>query len=329
MTGWTCLLEADPIPSELWPAHTARGWRVRYRDSGRVSSGSVFLPAYTTARMPLLTWAHCFVGLDGHNAPSAHGLPRVERAHLSAWLAQGFAVAAADYRGLDGCGLSPFPGTQQIAADIMGICPAARELDERIEKTVLAGGFCQGARGALHACPGPDLNYKGAVALAPPDYPAYFAHISDNPDFPADALMLVLLDGVRRTAPEFRPRDFLTRTGVELLEAISTLSVPQMRQLVAPYTVGDLGAAGSARYEPVAAALNRCASFAPGIAKSVLVGTLGADPVSPRGAAQRMCERLAERGAEVTHRSYIRGGHLDILRSAAADTLDWAIERAV
>ncbi|MEV0252344.1 hypothetical protein AB0H76_37550 [Nocardia sp. NPDC050712] len=330
MTTWTHLAEVCPLPPELWPAGAGGGYRIRYRDSGRVSSGSVFLPAGEPASMPLLTWAHCFVGLDRHSAPSVCGLPRVEREHLSGWLARGFAVAAADFKGLDGCGLSPFPGTHQIAADLMGICPAARELDERIEKTVLAGGFCQGGRAALHAAhPGFELNYKGAVALAPPDYLPYFTEVTADADRPADALILVLLAGMRGTDASFRPEDFLTRTGAECLSAITSLSVRQMRELLAPYTVGDLGVHRVAARTPVTAALTRCRSLPPTPTKSFLVCTIEADPVSPPASAARSCAQLAGNGAEVVHRTYTGGAHMDVLGLAAADVLEWAVEHAV
>ncbi|MEU8896762.1 hypothetical protein [Nocardia sp. NPDC048505] len=329
MHRWTYLTEVRAIAPELWPAGTAQGYRLRYRDGDRISSGSLFLPACAPASMPLLTWAHCFVGLDEHNAPSRRGLPRVEREHLAAWLARGFAVAAADFQGLDGCGVHPFPATRQIAADIMGICPAARELDDRLEKTVLAGGFCQGARAVLHAAAGPDLNYRGAVALAPPSYAPYYTMVTGHADLPADALILVLLAGMRAADPGFRPQRYLNRRGAQLLDAVTSLSVKQMRELLAPYTVGDLGAQRLTRHQPVVQALTRCRDFAPSATKSVLVCTMDADPISPRGGAQRGCDQLARHGTDVIHRAYTGGGHLDVLRLAADDTVAWALERAV
>ncbi|GAB2669134.1 lipase family protein [Nocardia goodfellowii] len=332
MTSRSHLIDASPIESALWPAGAAGGYRLRYHDHGRISSGSLFLPPAdrTPERMPLLTWAHCFLGLEHHNAPSRHGLPGIELKHLSRWLAAGFAVAVADYKGLDGCGLSPFPGTSQIAADIIAICPAAREFDERIEKTVVAAGFCQGGVGVLHAAhPGPELDYKGAVALAPPDFLAYFSLVTGDPELPADAFILALLAGVRISDDRFHPEEFLTRKGAELLDAITTLSVPQMRDLLAPYTVGDLGAEQVTLRNPVIEALARCQTIPRTTAKSFLVCTVDVDPLAPPAAAQRYCAELTHWGAEVTHRSYATGGHMDILNLAAADAIDWAVERAV
>ncbi|WP_194817288.1 hypothetical protein [Nocardia sp. XZ_19_385] len=332
MTQWTHLVDACPIAPELWPAGAGSGYRIRYHDDGRISSGSLFLPSpdRAPASMPLLTWAHCFVGLDHHNAPSLRGLPGIELKFLSRWLAAGFAIAAADYKGLDGCGLNPFPGARQIASDIIAICPAARELDERIEKTVVAAGFCQGGVAALHTShPGPELNYKGAIALAPPDYLSYFSMVTRDAELPADAFILALLAGVRISDERFHPEEFLTRKGAELLEAITPLSVPEMRQLLTPYTVGDLGAQRLTLRKPVAAALSHCQRIPSVTAKSLLVCTVGADPLAPRTAAQHYCEELTRRGAEVTHRSYTTGGHMDILNLAAADAIDWAVERAV
>lgn len=328
MTKWTHVTDVEEIEPELWPAGASTGYRIRYRSGDRISSGSVFLPDSTRngEEFPLLTWAHCFVGLDHHNAPSRRGLPEVERRHLSGWLDNGFAVAAADYRGLDGCGLNPFPRPAPIAADVLDICPAARDVDERIGNTVVAGGFCQGASAILSASGSyadPGLDYVGAVSLSPPDYFSYFTEVTRDSDFPADALVLTLLAGLRVGDSRFDPEEFLTGKGRELLDAVTSMSIPEMREVMAPYTVGDLGIHNLTQRMQVSRALQECQAAPQINTKPFFLCAIELDPLTPRESTRRTVDELSSQGAEVTFRSY-SGRHLDILKLAASDIEEWA-----
>ncbi|WP_067569942.1 lipase family protein [Nocardia acidivorans] len=328
------LTSADILDPGLCPKETRRGYRIRFRSSGRTTSGSVYLPHRTerAAGLTLLTWAHCFVGLDRQHAPSIRGLPGVERAHLSAWLANGCAVAAADYRGLDGSGINPFPFAEEAAQDVIEICAAARELDAGIGDSVVAAGFCQGADTVIRAAAvAPfadfDLDYRGTIALSPPDYLSYFTAVTQDSDFPADALIFALLAGMRSQDPSFRPQEFLPATGSEFLTAAESLSVPGMRQLLAPYTVGDLGLHNLTRHPRVAAALRHCGEIPEPTKGPLLVGTIVDDPLTPESTIRGTIAQLSAQGAEVLHRSYA-GRHLDILSLAADDAIGWARQSA-
>ncbi|MBB5917458.1 hypothetical protein BJY24_006370 [Nocardia transvalensis] len=319
----TALVEAAPSAPGLWPRGAVDGYRIRFRSGDRTTSGSVFLPPPVRGEScPLMTWAHCFVGLDRTNAPSLRGLPGAELKHLSAWLRDGFAVAVADYAGLDGHGLAPFPGTDSIARDIAGICSAARELDGSIGTDVIAAGFCQGASAVLRVG-------VPVVALAPPDYLSYFDGVTRDPDVPADALILVLLAALRAEDPDFRPDEFLTDAGNTLLDTIVPLSMREMRRLVASVTVRDLGVRDVTDRTRVAGQLAHPAP-SPADSTPVLLCTVDGDPLTPAPSVRRYRAELAARGSETSYRSY-PGQHMDILSSAAADAVAWAndiLERA-
>ncbi|NUS42994.1 MAG: hypothetical protein HOQ24_04815 [Mycobacteriaceae bacterium] len=331
MTAAGTLHDVCPLPRELWPAGARRGFRIRFRSRDGVTSGSVFFPEASghAAESPLLTWAHCFLGLDRHNMPSRRGLPGAELKHLSAWLRRGFAVAAPDYEGLDGCGISPFPAPDGIAHDVVTICLAAQELDDSVGSAVVAGGFCQGAAAVLHATVPPHLrarlDHRATVALSPPDYAAYFQHVTRDPDFPADALVLTLLAGTRSADPRLCPEEFLTCEGKEMLDAATSHSVPELRTLLAPYTVADLGIQDIARHPALAEAFERSADVPPAAANRVLLASVAGDPTVPPDHLRRITERVAAHGCEVAQASYA-GRHMDVLSLAASDAVRWAAE---
>ncbi|WP_280384940.1 hypothetical protein [Nocardia wallacei] len=328
MTALTSLTEVGVIDPERWPSGARGGYRIRFCSGDRVTTGSVFLPPPMPGRseVPLCTWAHCFVGLDRQNAPSRRGLPGVELKHLSRWIANGFAVAVADFEGLDGHGLNPFPHPSWIAADVLAICPAARELDERIGNVVVAAGFCQGAGPVLHASPRPpsELELRGIVSLAPPDWLSYFTMVTRDPDFRADALAVAMLAGMRTADERFHPEDFLTDTGTAMLDAITSLSVPEMRKLLAPFTVRDLGLCELTRRPRVAAFLEQCDTLPERGEASILLAAADADALAPRSRVRRCAEELSVRGVAVTTALYT-GEHLGILSSAAPEAVEWAL----
>ncbi|RDI52838.1 hypothetical protein [Nocardia mexicana] len=281
--------------------------------------------------VPLCTWAHCFVGLDQQNAPSRRGLPGVELKHLSRWIANGFAVAVADFEGLDGHGLSPFPDPDGIAADILAICPAAREFDERIGNGVIAGGFCQGAAAVLRlpgiSHPYSEVDLRGIVSLAPPDYPSYFTMVTRDPDFPADALALVLLAGLRAADDGFDPGARLTDTGMALLDEIPPLSVPEMRRLLEPFTVRDLGLYDLTGEPRVAEFLEQCDALPENDGTPIFLASVDSDPLTPEASIRRCADQLSARGAEVATTRYA-GDHMGILSSAASEAVEWAVRAA-
>ncbi|WP_280267826.1 hypothetical protein [Nocardia wallacei] len=330
MTALTSLTEVGAIDPERWPGGARGGYRIRFCSGDRVTTGSVFLPPPMPGRteVPLCTWAHCFVGLDRQNAPSRRGLPGVELKHLSRWIADGFAVAVADFAGLDGHGHNPFPDPDGIAADVLAICPAARELEPRIGNSVVAAGFCQGAAAVLrlpgvsHMYPGLDL--RGIVSLAPPDYLSYFTTVTRDPDFPADALTLVLLAGMRAADNRFHPRAHLTDAGAALLDTIAPMPIPQMREVLAPFTVRDLGLCGLTRRPSIAAYLEYCSAIPENDGIPIFLAAVDADPLTPRDSLRHCVRRLSAGGAAVTTALYT-GEHLGILSSAAPEAVEWAL----
>ncbi|MGH3912918.1 MAG: lipase family protein [Pseudonocardiaceae bacterium] len=173
------LLDSHPLPAEFWPGGVAHAVGVVYQGVGydgvgREVSGSVFLPAgaVPVAGWPVLSYAHGTTGLSDLCAPSRVGLTRLEREHVSRWLAAGYVVVASDYEGLATPGPHPYFNGEAVADDVVDIVRAARGLDRRVGRRWLVGGFSQGGHAALFvglmaARYAPELDFRGTVALAP------------------------------------------------------------------------------------------------------------------------------------------------------------------
>ncbi|WP_386779039.1 lipase family protein [Longispora fulva] len=305
--------------------------RLRYWSRGRLTSGSVFLPEAEPSGTgwPIVTWAHCMVGIGGSNAPSLGGLPRLERVHLTAWLRRGFVVAAADYLGLDAHGITPYPYGEPLASDILDIARAVQDLGAPIDAPVIAAGFSQGADVALYAAllwqsHAPELDFRGTVALAPLDYPTFFTAVTKDEDSPVEQLVPMLLAGMRAHSPTFEPRDFLTDHGNRLVEVAATASMPQMRAAMAPFRNSDLGVSGMMRRLDIQCLLAEARPPVTRYHPPLLLCTTTRDILSPPKSTARLQTQLRECGTDATFRCYEGVNHLSALPTTAHDSARWA-----
>src|ERR1051326_5413947 len=166
------LLGSRPLPAEFWPAGAADAMSVAYQGvgyhgAGREVTGSVFLPAGAppAGGWPVGSYAHGTPGLSDQCAPSQVGLTRLEREHVSRWLAAGYVVAATDYEGLSTPGPHPYFNGEAVADDVVDIFRATRMLDRRVGRRWLVAGFSQGGHAALFvglmaARYAPDLDFR-------------------------------------------------------------------------------------------------------------------------------------------------------------------------
>ncbi|WP_212829803.1 lipase family protein [Catellatospora sp. TT07R-123] len=291
----------------------------------------MFLPKATPseAGWPVVTWAHCMVGIGGPNAPSLRGLPRLERIHLTAWLQRGFAVAAADYLGLDAHGVTPYPYGEPLASDILDIARAVKGLGAPIGAPVIAAGFSQGADVALYAAllwqsHAPELDFRGTVALAPLDHPTFFTAVTKDEDSPVEQLVPMLLAGARAHNPTFQPRDFLTDRGNRLVELAAIASMPQMRAALAPFRNGDLGVGGMVRRLDVQRVLAEARPPVTRYQRPLLLCTTTQDILSPPGSTAHLSSRLRACGTDATFHCHEGVNHLSALPASAHDSAQWA-----
>jgi hypothetical protein len=128
------LIRARPLPSRFRPDHAEAAYRVFYQGvghdgRGRLVTGSVFIPDGTPPAdgWPVVGYAHGTTGLSDRTAPSRTGLLRLERAHIAAWLACGYAVTATDCEGLATPGPHPYLNGEAVADDVIDIVRTTRE----------------------------------------------------------------------------------------------------------------------------------------------------------------------------------------------------------
>jgi len=226
------LLGSCSLPAEFWPVGAAEAISVVYRSVGydgvgREVSGSVFLPggAAPAGGWPVVSYAHGTTGLSDLCAPSRVGLTRLEREHVSRWLAAGYVVAATDYEGLATPGPHPYFNGEAVADDVVDIVRATRSLDPRVGRRWLVAGFSQGGHAALFvglmaARYAPDLDFRGTVALAPPVHlPLLISIITAHGAGPVSVFTPFLLAGLPTSHPDFDARAFLTDAGDQLIES--------------------------------------------------------------------------------------------------------------
>jgi len=97
-------------------------------ESTQVSvSGAVYLPkgAAPAGGWPIVAWAHGTTGVADVCAPSWHDRSADRWRYLNAWLGQGFAVVATDYRGLGTPGVHPYLDYDPAGRDVLDSIRAA------------------------------------------------------------------------------------------------------------------------------------------------------------------------------------------------------------
>lgn len=252
-----------PLPAAAVPPGAARTERLTYRSTtaGEVpvdTSAAVYFPAGTAPEggWPVIAWAHGTVGLGDDCTYSVAGPAAVDRdwAYLGTWLAQGYAVVAADYAGLGGEGDHPYLNGIVEAHNVVDAVHAATARYPELARKWAVVGQSQGGGAAVYtaryatAFGGPDLDYRGAVGTG---VPAYIEDILQplGPGVPpvelgphTTAYVLYILNGLRTTYPRLGVDDLLTASGRDWLARARTACIgPFGDELAAANVVlGDL-----------------------------------------------------------------------------------------
>ncbi|MEV6521804.1 lipase family protein [Longispora sp. NPDC051575] len=331
------LLSVADLPRDLWPEGTAKGFRVEYqgvnyRGGPRAVAGSVFVPetAPVGPTWPVLSWAHCTVGLNSSNAPSLVGLHPAERGHLTDWLRRGFVVAATDYEGLGTPEPHPYLNGEAIADDIVDIVRAVHHLGIPVDTRTVVAGFSQGGHGALYTavmCAGyaPELDFRGTVSLAPPVRFLDFIQLRTvKGEDTVDALVPVVLAGLHVTHPGFAPERFLTATGLRLLELAASGSMRDVEEAAAGTSNDEAGLTDLTERRDVRELLAYADLPVTRYDRPVFLGAGEHDPILPAEQAASFARAMSAAGNEVTFRGYDGADHLELLVPAGADAAAWA-----
>ncbi|MFC9892527.1 lipase family protein [Nocardia sp. NPDC127579] len=331
------LLTIEPLPQALWPEGTKQGYRIEYvaaNFSGgkRAVGGSVFVPELGAAPAPVLTWAHCTVGSNEHNAPSKVGLLPEERGHLAHWLAAGFVVAATDYEGLGTKEPHPYLDGEAIADDIIDIARAVHGMDLNIDRRTVIGGFSQGGHGSLFAAAictayAPELDLRGTVALAPPvRFLEFVRPYTMRGDQTVHALVPTILAGLHTRRPEFDPAVRLHPVGSALLDAAQQQSMQDLDALCSATTNDEAGTTGLATWQPFVDALESTSPPVTKYDRPLFLCAGGADPVFTSRQGSEFARELAECGTEVTFHDFESLDHMALLEPAGQRVTRWAAD---
>ena len=177
------LIRSEDFAGYDLPAEV-RTTRILYRsrselDHEVVASAVVIVPtrAAPPGGWPVLIWAHGVTGVAQKCAPSlSKSLGPGIQTLVKEGVARGFAVVAVDYSGLGAGSQHEYLWKMANAKDIIFAAPAARAAQPQLASAWVAMGYSEGgqavwgvaeAMATLH-----DPSYRGAVALAPTNWPS-------------------------------------------------------------------------------------------------------------------------------------------------------------
>ncbi|MGW4115695.1 lipase family protein [Actinosynnema sp. NPDC004786] len=332
------LIRADPLPRRFRPAHAEAAYRVFYQGvghdgRGRLVTGSVFVPegAPPGGGWPVVSYAHGTTGLSDRTAPSRTGLLRLEREHVAAWLAAGYAVTATDYEGLATPGPHPYLNGEAVADDVIDIVRAARRLDHPLDRRWLVAGFSQGGHAALFTALtatryAPELDFLGTVALAPPVHPVrVVATRTGDAAAAVCAFVPIVLAGLRARYPDFSP-GFLTGRGTALVDLAARVSLVEVFRAARAITNHETGMTDLTRHPDVARVLDECRVPVACLDRPVFLAAAGNDEIVPPAVIHDFADDIAAAGSAVRLTTYPDADHGAILAAARPDATAWATD---
>jgi len=230
------LLRSEPLPAALALDNAAKSLRILYSSTDGIDgktpiavSGALYVPKGTAPAggWPVVAWAHGTVGAAAACAPSFRGRSERDMKYLNSWLADGFAVVAADYQGLGPAGGHPYLATRPEAYGVLDAVRAVRGQPEIGDKVIVVGQS-QGAGAAFATAAfqpayAPEVKLVGTVATGIPYFSpqtmAALAHAGMTDKVtPTLSYTFLLLQLAELTQPGFDPKPYLTDKGLAVYE---------------------------------------------------------------------------------------------------------------
>lgn len=218
------LLSAAPYRASWVPSAAAQAYKLHYRTPdhrGQLAEGTglLYLPAGAApvGGWPVVSWAHGTQGIADRCAPSVSGPYQPERdgRFLDLFLAQGYAVVAADYQGLGSPGDHAYLHVRTAARNAIDLVKASHQYLGRttLSPRWVSVGHSQGGAAALaaghiaDAYGGPSLRYRGSFTTGTPTAVELTALVMKPDNRTANpgtlnAYHAYLLDGLLQVAPQ-------------------------------------------------------------------------------------------------------------------------------
>ena len=203
-------------------------------DAGPVAiSGQILLPKGSAppGGWPIVAWEHGTTGIADVCAPSWRGYLKRDRAYLTRWLEEGFAVVATDYQGLGTPGPHPYLLYRPEGYSALDAIRAAlKARGDVLRNEVLLVGQSQGSGAALGAAwlaprYAPDVHVIGVVATglvvqfaagAGSEHPPVPVSYDDPAEMDA-AFAILRVDGTDQSLhPTVDPESVMTPAGRQL-----------------------------------------------------------------------------------------------------------------
>ena len=207
---------------------------ITYRSRGVLSepivtSGYLLLPKGKVPQggWPVLAWAHGTTGVADTCAPSGdyaggpvHGYQQIAAKALNAWLARGYAVIAPDYQGLGTPGGHPYMNAESQLYTVIDAVRATHHIKSyKFSKNWYVMGHSQGGAASLKVAAdgqkdAPELNLRGAIALAPGgyQYEGIAEYVAGNSQITPDvaAFFPIVLLGAEAADPRLAPSNLVS-----------------------------------------------------------------------------------------------------------------------
>jgi acetyl esterase/lipase len=252
------LIESVPLDPALSVPSASSSYRILYATTDQhsrpaVGTAVVFTPKTPApdGGWPVVAWAHGTVGLGDDCTPSARPRSDRDKAYLSHWLDQGYAVVGADYAGLGTPGLMSYLNSRTTAHGVVDSVIAAHDLGLPLSPKWAVVGQSQGggaavatARWASEFSAGSGLDYRGVVATGTP---AGVERLVKNagPDMTvpgnlapvANAYAAYILAALNEARPDLRVDTVLTPAGRSAVAQAATVCVHELADDLAAMTV--------------------------------------------------------------------------------------------
>lgn len=216
------------------------------------STGVLFVPPGTAPAggWPIVSWAHGTEGIADHCAGSRRPRAEIEQQYLTAWLKQGYAVAASDYVGLGSPGTHPYLNGRSEAYSVIDMVRAARTQEPRLARKWLVTGLSQGGHAALHTghiarADAPELDFRGTISMGSPSNLENLLFIV-NPSMPwlplvgSTAYVSNIFAALRANEPQLDINKYLSPLGQDVASRAENLCTDELNKQVQLTGVGQL-----------------------------------------------------------------------------------------
>lgn len=312
-----------------YPSTALNGSRIRvtglvYTPKGKPPAGG----------WPVIAWAHGTTGIADVCAPSWTNNAFGYGTYLSAWLRQGYAVAATDYEGLGILGQRhPYIIGDSEGRSVIDIVRAAKKVNPAISNRYVTVGYSQGGQaalfaGKLDASYGAGLDSRGTVAIAPgTQWPMLLASWQAFvPKAPANPLVLLVLSGLNTARPTSFPYARLLTAGGRVLMGIAENAACANSTVVMKGQTNEMVfAVDAAEAASIRSALAELAEPpTTGYNDPVLLVQGTADELVPAAATQKTAEQM---GSAAELKLYQGITHMNVLEASLPDVSAWVAAR--